>query len=103
MIRSAPGARDEATVGPGAVAQLSAFDRSQTRRERAEQEIDGHPERHLRGAAACAVGGGLGPSLMGQHIDYKKDVPVTNLLLTMLDRLEVRPDRLGDSTGPLVF
>ena len=59
-IRSAPGARDEATVGPGAVAELAAFDRSQSRRERAEQEIGGHPECHPRGAAACAVRGGLG-------------------------------------------
>jgi hypothetical protein len=60
--------------------------------------------RHLHDKLpALLVGGGLGASAMGQHIDYKKDIPVTNLLLTMLDRLEVRPDRIGDSTGAIVF
>jgi hypothetical protein len=60
--------------------------------------------RHLHDKLpALLVGGGLGASALGQHIDYKKDVPVTNLLLTMLDRLEVRPDRIGDSTGAIVF
>jgi len=37
----------------------------------------------------------------GRHIDYKKDTPVSNLLLAMLDRVNVRPGRLGDSTGLL--
>jgi len=35
----------------------------------------------------------------GRHIDLGKDTPVTNLLLAMLDRVGVRPERLGDSTG----
>jgi hypothetical protein len=38
---------------------------------------------------------------MGRHIDYTRNTPVTNLLLAMLDRLNVRPGRLGDSTGLL--
>lgn len=50
---------------------------------------------------AVLVGKGLGDRRAGQHIDYKKDTPVTNLLLTMLDRMDVHPDKLGDSTGPL--
>jgi hypothetical protein len=37
----------------------------------------------------------------GLHIDCGKDTPVTNLLLAMLDRVGVRPARLGDSTGLL--
>jgi hypothetical protein len=30
-----------------------------------------------------------------------KDTPVTNLLLALLHRMNVRPKRLGDSTGLL--
>jgi Protein of unknown function (DUF1552) len=37
----------------------------------------------------------------GRHIDYGRDTPVTNLHLALLDRLNVRPGRLGDSTGLL--
>src|SRR5262245_56650161 len=47
------------------------------------------------------VGKGNGSLKTGRHIDYGKDTPVTNLLLAMLDRVDVRPDRLGDSTGLL--
>jgi hypothetical protein len=39
----------------------------------------------------------------GRHIDYGKDTHVTNLLLALLDRVNVRPGRLGDSTGLLVI
>jgi hypothetical protein len=60
--------------------------------------------RHLHDKLpAAVVGGGLGASRMGQHIAYPSDVPVTNLLLTLLNQIDVRPDRLGDSTGPLVL
>jgi hypothetical protein len=47
------------------------------------------------------LGKGNGTLKTGQHIDYRKDVPVTNLHLALLHRLKVRPARLGDSTGPL--
>lgn len=47
------------------------------------------------------VGRGNGSLKTGRHIDCGKDTPVTNLLLAMLDRVGVRPGRLGDSTGPL--
>jgi hypothetical protein len=47
------------------------------------------------------VGSGNGSLRTGQHIDYRKDTPVTNLHLALLDRLNVRPGRLGDSTGLL--
>jgi hypothetical protein len=47
------------------------------------------------------VGKGNGSVKTGRHIDYGKDTPVTNLLLAMLDRVNVRPGRLGDSTGLL--
>jgi hypothetical protein len=47
------------------------------------------------------VGKGNGSLKTGRHIDYGKDTPVTNLLLAMLDRVGVRPERLGDSTDLL--
>jgi hypothetical protein len=47
------------------------------------------------------VGKGNGGVRTGRHIDLGKDTPVTNLLLAMLDRVNVRPQHLGDSTGLL--
>jgi hypothetical protein len=47
------------------------------------------------------VGKGGGSLKTGRHIEYGKDTPVTNLHLALLDRLNVRPGRLGDSTGLL--
>jgi hypothetical protein len=47
------------------------------------------------------VGKGSGTLRTGRHIDYGRDLPVTNLHLALLDRLNVRPGRLGDSTGVL--
>ena len=37
----------------------------------------------------------------GRHIRVPKDEPLTNLHLTLLDKVGVRVDRLGDSTGRL--
>ncbi len=45
------------------------------------------------------VGKGNGSVRTGRHIDLGKDTPVANVLLAMLDRVGVRPERLGDSTG----
>ena len=36
---------------------------------------------------------------MGQHIVYPKDTPMTNLFLTLLDRIGVQAEKIGDSTG----
>jgi len=47
------------------------------------------------------VGKGNGTLKPGRHIEYGKDTPVTNLLLALLDRVGVRQNRLGDSTGVL--
>lgn len=43
-------------------------------------------------------GGSLTP---GRHLQYKQGTPVTNLYLTLLDRVGVHPDSIGDSTGKL--
>ena len=37
----------------------------------------------------------------GRHIRVPEDEPLTNLHLTLLDKMGVRVDRLGDSTGQL--
>jgi hypothetical protein len=47
------------------------------------------------------IGKGNGSLATGRHIEYGKNTPVTNLHLALLDRLGVRPGRLGDSTGLL--
>lgn len=37
----------------------------------------------------------------GRHIVYKSQTPMTNLYLTLLERMGVRPEKIGDSTGKL--
>ena len=37
----------------------------------------------------------------GRHVVYQRETPVTNLFATMLERVGVRPDHVGDSTGRL--
>jgi hypothetical protein len=36
---------------------------------------------------------------LGSHIVYPKDTPMTNLFLTLLDRIGVQEEQIGDSTG----
>lgn len=47
------------------------------------------------------AGRGDGSLKPGRHLIYKKGTPMTNLYLTLLDRMGVQPERLGDSTGKL--
>jgi hypothetical protein len=37
----------------------------------------------------------------GRHVAYPHDTPMTNLLLSMLDKVGVPAETLGDSTGTL--
>jgi hypothetical protein len=37
----------------------------------------------------------------GRHVRYAQDTPMANLYLSMLDRMGIEADRLGDSTGKL--
>jgi hypothetical protein len=47
----------------------------------------------------CGSGGGtLKP---GKHLVYPKETPMTNLYLSMMDRMGVKADKFGDSTGKL--
>ncbi len=47
------------------------------------------------------AGRGSGSLKPGRHIVYDKDTPMTNLYMTLLDRVGVEPESIGDSTGKL--
>ena len=47
------------------------------------------------------AGRGDGSLKPGRHIVYEKGTPMTNLYLTLLDRIGVRPETIGDSAGKL--
>jgi hypothetical protein len=61
---------------------------------------DGNQHTHdqLPTVLAGRGGGFVNP---GRHVIYQRETPVTNLFLTMLYRVGVRPDHVGDSTGRL--
>jgi len=62
---------------------------------------DGNLHRHSD--LPCVLLGGLGGRIdAGRHIAYPAGTPMTNLLLTLLDKVDVRVDAIGDSTGRLV-
>ena len=48
----------------------------------------------LAGGSACQIKG-------GSHVRYPSDTPMTNLYLSLLDKLNVPIEHLGDSTGHL--
>ncbi|MEQ1870719.1 MAG: DUF1552 domain-containing protein [Vicinamibacterales bacterium] len=50
---------------------------------------------------ALLMGGAAGQIRGGRHIEVSKGTPLTNLHLTLLDRLGVPVEKLGDSTGRL--
>ena len=47
------------------------------------------------------VGGAAGRMKGGRHLKYEDHTPMTNLLVTMLDKVGVKQESLGDSTGTL--
>jgi len=47
------------------------------------------------------AGGGCGTLKQGQHVRYRKETPLNNLWLSMLDRMSLKVDTLGDGTGRL--
>jgi len=47
------------------------------------------------------VGRAAGNHRGGRHLKYPDHTPMTNLVLSMLDKVGVPMDTLGDSTGPL--
>ncbi len=47
------------------------------------------------------AGKGAGTIKSGQHVRYAPDTPMSNLFVSMLDRMGVREDKFGDSNGRL--
>jgi Protein of unknown function (DUF1552) len=47
------------------------------------------------------AGHGGGTLTVGRHVKLDKETPMTNLYLSMLDRMNVKAERVGDSTGKL--
>ncbi|HEY1172321.1 MAG TPA: DUF1552 domain-containing protein [Verrucomicrobiae bacterium] len=47
------------------------------------------------------AGRGCGTVTPGRHIVYPKETPINNLWLSMLNRMEIQTQQLGDSTGEL--
>jgi hypothetical protein len=47
------------------------------------------------------IGGAAGRMKGGRHLKYADRTPMTNLLVTMLDKVGVRQESLGDSSGAL--
>ena len=61
---------------------------------------DGNLHRHSD--LPCVLLGNLGGKVRaGQHIAYPEGTPMTNLLLTVLDKVGAHVDSIGDSTGRL--
>jgi hypothetical protein len=48
------------------------------------------------------AGGACGRIKGGRHLRHPDHTPMSNLLLTMLDRVGVHDDHLGDSTGEMM-
>ena len=47
------------------------------------------------------AGNGSGTLVSGRHIQYRQDMPLNNLFLSMLDRMGVPAASVGDSTARL--
>jgi hypothetical protein len=57
-------------------------------------------DRHTHGPLpTLLLGGGAGTIKGGRHLVYPDDTPLTNLQLTLLDKIGVPAEKLGDSTG----
>jgi hypothetical protein len=57
-------------------------------------------DRHTHGPLPTLVaGGGAGTIKGGRHLVYPEDTPLTNLQLTLLNKMGVPAETLGDSTG----
>jgi hypothetical protein len=57
--------------------------------------------KHTHDDLPVVIVGRGGDLRLGRHIVYPKDTPMTNLYLTVLDRMGVRAEQIGDSTGAI--
>jgi hypothetical protein len=55
--------------------------------------------RHTHEDLPVLLVGRGGDLRLGSHIVYPKGTPMTNLFLTLLDRMGVPAEQIGDSTG----
>jgi hypothetical protein len=57
-------------------------------------------DRHTHGPLPTLVlGGGTGTLRGGRHLVFPEDTPLTNLQLTLLNKMGIPAEQLGDSTG----
>ncbi|MFO0927455.1 MAG: DUF1552 domain-containing protein [Gemmataceae bacterium] len=61
---------------------------------------DGNAHNHEE-LPILVAGRGCGTLKTGRHVKFPKETPLTNLWVSLLDRMRVQVDRLGDSTGAL--
>ena len=60
--------------------------------------------RHVgRNLPLLLLGGGAGRLKGGRHLRYSDDTTNANLLLTLLDKLDMPLEQLGNSTGKLAI
>ena len=55
----------------------------------------------LQNLPILLVGGGRGQLRGGRHFRYPEATPISNLFLTLLDKLGIAVEKFGDSTGKL--
>lgn len=56
-------------------------------------------EHLLQNLPVALVGGGSGQLKGGRHLAYPKETPISNLYLTIMDKLGIQEGKFGDSTG----
>jgi len=61
-----------------------------------------NPNLHAHYDLPLAVVGGAGGLRGGRHVVFRQETPMTNLLLSMLDKVGAPAEKLGDSSGRLV-
>jgi hypothetical protein len=61
---------------------------------------DGNKHDHAN-LPAVLVGGGAGKLKGGRYLRFPENTPMSNMFVSLLDKVGVEVDRLGDSTGPL--
>lgn len=62
----------------------------------------GNGNLHRHTDLPCVLAGKLGGKFItGQHLSYPENTPMSNLLVTILDKSGVPIDKIGDSTGQL--
>jgi hypothetical protein len=55
----------------------------------------------VHGLPIVLIGGGAGRLKGGRHLRYAAGTPLTNLYLTVLNKLGVAVEKIGDSKGQL--